>query len=528
METPLNMNTFKIFLKKNNIYWIAGLLSILISLVMFAWQQPIDPDGFTYLTTANAYLNHGYHAAMAIYPWPFYPILLALTSKFLGLSLLSASNLLNIIFDTLTVLFFIRLLAILGGSRRIQIFGAFLILFFPYLNHFRHQILRGHGYLAFALLSLLIFIKFLKTGKLKYAIGFGLAIFAASLFRIEGIILALFVPFIILIRPNTNLHNKIKLFIKAYLIHIICFLFVVSFLLFKIHHVNDSGIWHIFGRLSEISMQFTSGLSQSFHHLIQKAGYIQQYVLFNKRLNEAMCLLISGMIGLYIYYLLNVLPLGYLILSSAAIIKRTVGTNIYSKISWAAFLIINLILSFAFFTQEFFIAERYIALLSILLLLAVPFTLDIIYQRWKEKQGKIIVSSWFFPLITLYIIVIALSSITYFGPSKTYVVKAGKWIEANTPQNIVLCHNDEQLAFYASRKNNISFDIKKTTNKPNWFNQCDYVAATITRHHKNEQKILENILSLPPIKTFKNRRGDTALIYRIKMDPHLREDDRGI
>jgi hypothetical protein len=498
------------FYIKYNIYFWASLASIGITLIMLAYNQPFDVDGISLLKAAAVFTHHGIKQAMSVYRWPFYPILIALVAGIFHLSLLHSAYFLNTVLDTVTVIVFIKLIKELGGTHRLQVIGAFIILFFPYLNQFRHNVLRGHGYYAFALLAVLFLIYYCRSYQWRYAIGWGTAIILATLFRIEGSVLACFLPLILLFKPDQKFILNIKHFAKAYIMHF----FIIALILIyglTVTFLHPSG-FHIsnLSRMSEFIYQLTHGMQHAWHALQTKAAIIKSIGIWPKALYRGVItyFLIGGLIAVYIGLLITTFGLLYVILSIYAITQKVILSDWSAKAVWSGAVLLNIIVTAVFLCQEFFVSYRYIALLCLLLLLSIPFALERVYVNWKIRH-ELVGSRWIFPVVLLGLMYTAIGSVTHFGPSKTYIVKAGQWVDKNTSPVSKLCCNDEQLFYYANRPGLRVDDFSQNQK------QCDYLALKISRHDIQNKQYLK-YLKMQPDQLFHNKRGDKVLIFKLK------------
>lgn len=474
------------FYKKYNIYLWAGFLSLVLTFVMLSYNEPFDPDGLNYLKTAELLAAHNFKAAFNTYNWMFYPILIVFTSKITTLSFLHAAYLLNAILDAATVLLFIALIKELGGSRKIQIIGALVILFFPYLNFMRQDIMRGHGYYLFAFLSILLLMRFYKNYKWRDSIGWGIAIMLATLCRLEGAVLACFLPLVLLVRPNLKFIHKIKYLLQAYTIQIIMFILILGYVvIFKSANL---------GRFSEFIGQLSHGTQNTWHPLQHASQVIATQVLGFHLFRYGMAYFLGGaLFAVFIGYLLATMGLLYLALSIYSIVKKTIPNAWPAQAVWIYAIVLNIILTIIFLCQRLFLSERYTAFLCLLLLLSVPFALEKIYKtRW-------------FPIVAVLLIYTAVGSIYNFAPSKAYIVEAGKWINKNTPLTAKIYSTSDQCAYFAHRA---------TETQPD--KNADYLIFDINRHDKQNEKLLLAKLNLRPIKEFHNRREDKILIFKNK------------
>jgi len=490
-------------IKKYWVYTLVGIISIMLTCIIMLYQQPFGVDGIIYLKAAKIFLQHGLKASMQIYNWPFYSILIAMTTKIFSLSILNAAYVLNAILDIVTVCAFVAILKKLGAKTLLQLLGALLLITNPYFNHFRIHILKGHGYYAFALLAIFWLMQYATTHNWRYTISWNIAIIIAILFRIEGTILLAGLPLILFLQPAKNLRTKINLVGKTYVIPIVIILILISiyFILFFKHALASMGhltetfnqlqtriisIWYNFSHTKELLR--TDLLSSSM-----PAGHGVTYFLT------------GGILGSLIGTMIEVTGVLYILLLLFCIWKNVINCQREIKNIWLMSLGLTLIIPLWFFLQNNFLSGRYVALFSLLAFLSLPFALQKIYINWKERKPCLTGSKWIFPLIIIWILLITIDGIGHFGPSKTYIITAGRWINNNTPAATKLCCNDPQLFYYADRSGTLNSNVKKLMK-----HKCNYLALKIPRYVHQSSSLHNAIMN------FKNHRGDAAYIFKLK------------
>ncbi len=180
------------------LYFLAILGSIILSWLLNR-NALINPDGVLYIQTAQAFLQGGLDAALAVYKWPFYSILIALIHQITQLSMDNAAILLNTFLCILIVTGFISLVKRLGGNYQVQVCAAIIILLHTGLNDHRAYIIRDFGHWAFMLYAVYFLIVYAQNRQLRYALAFGCSIFIAFLFRTEALFILLFAPLALLL-----------------------------------------------------------------------------------------------------------------------------------------------------------------------------------------------------------------------------------------------------------------------------------------------------------------------------------------
>lgn len=482
----------------------AFLASLMLSISAYLCHDPINVDGILYLHTAEVYLKNGLHAALTEYRWPLYSILIATTSQLTHLSLLHAAQLLNASLLGLLVVVFIKLIEELGGSTPVKVAAALIILLFPPLNHDRSLIVRDFGYWTFALLSLWLLLRFAKYEKWLDAIGWAIAMLLATLFRIEGGILLLFAPFALWLQSG-NIKMRLKHFLQAYAVTAGCI--AVALFWFWFHPLNLPS-----GRIQELAQQLMQGLTLTTTTLQARITAITQLLQPEVNFHDVTILVLIGLVGLFIWQIFITLGLANLILSyHAHFYKPCSLPNKVKPILWV-FIALNCITLLGFISQRFFLSERYVILLSLLLLLWTPFSLVTLYENWRHQQTQGL--SYLFPLLCLLLIGMLISSVGHFGHSKGYIVDAGTWIKDHISREKTLYSNSQEILFYSDRVSRKQDTDPIVLQNGTWKN-FDYLALRFNHQQLAvEQKVLRQ-LQIKPMQTFINRRKDHILIFQV-------------
>lgn len=509
----------KILTKEKSIRFFTALVSIALSYLILLHQQPFNVDGILYLKAADVFQQSGLQASLSVYPWPFFSILIVFAHQITGFSLEQSAFLLDTLLIAFMVGIFITLIKEAGGNFRTQCWAALVILIFPYLNHARNNILRDFGYYAFALLSLLFFIRYLRQSRYRDAILWNISIIIASLFRIEGIILFCLAPLLILFKTSTQ-HVLSKQSIKNYFILNIPLIFLSTLLIIWLlskHTLSPNNS----GRLPELFFFFQHGLSQIIHHLEAKSAIIGSSVLTIFSQDLSSIFLFSGLVSILFFTFVNTLSFLYVLLSYYGFKNKLLSSDKNSRAAILTYIGINLLIVTAFLVKSFFLEDRYILLLALLCLLAVPFTIDFTFTGWKNRTPNFIGKRWVFPVICIGLGILAISGLGHFGPSKAYIINAGNWLNKNTPAQTSVYSNDEQLTYYSHRSGSDYHDefhnsldpLSSLTHTP--LNTYDYAAVVVLHSQKNELPQIVKLLQLSPMKTFENSRGDAAIIFRL-------------
>lgn len=493
----------------------AFLLSIVLSLIALQTHDPINLDGIIYLRAAAAYLDGGLTAAFKIYNWPFYSILIAKFSQLTHLSLMHSAQLISTILIGVIVVAFISLVRELGGKLSIQVIAAIVILIYPTLAHKRDYIVRDFGYWAFLLLGLLQLLRFAHTPRWRYVISWGMLLAIATLFRIEGMIIWLALPLVLLLHNAYSLKQRIGLVLK---IQTLLLLGGVSLLLLL---TQQGYLIEKLGRIPELLQQIKSGWQLSITHFYDKANLLREAILNNDSRDSAAIILLGGILAITIFSLITTLTLLYSLLVGYALAKQTLPTTAINYKILIGFIGLNLLIILLFVSQHYFLSDRYVVALCLVLQLWVPFALAAIYQEWCGLSRSSTIKHGVFLIIILWLLALAVGDVVRFGYSKAYITDAAAWLRQNTVATANVYSNSKEIAFYAERPgtdwdNDFNFDQPFNKIYKGSWHKYNYIALLIKHGQITEQPKLIQRLGKQPIQQFQNKRGDKVLIFEIK------------
>jgi hypothetical protein len=108
------------------------------------------------------------------------------------------------------------------------------------------------------------------------------------------------------------------------------------------------------------------------------------------------------------------------------------------------------------------------------------------------------------------------------GSSKAYIAEAGDWMQKNIPTDASLYVNDYQLMYYSQHFGDQLFTLfplyqQKNMLTTNDWKQFDYLAFRFTQKQSANREALIQKISIQPVKTYYNKRGDKVVIYKM---PH--------
>jgi hypothetical protein len=489
-----------------DLYLIASVLSLGLSVWCVRSASLINPDGICYLYSANTYLTHGLHAAMGVCGqagWPFYSVVIACISKMFSFSSITSAYLLNAILDLFTVLSFLSLVHLLGGTRKHLIFAAMTILLAHEFNGIREYIVRDHGYWVFYLISVASFILFLRDFKWRYALMWSISLCIGTLFRIEGAVFLLLLPFTVLIFPQLNYRQRLGGFFRLNsFVILVCAVSYVSFL----RHTSLSD----YGRAHEVVDQIRCGFDLIHVNFVRTASSLGTQVLSPFAARDAYVILFLMLSSWAVYSVINNVSWIYFCLFVYGAWQKPFVTR--DALCVSAYLFINFLIVSSFMMNNMFISKRYLIALSLLLMLWVPFGLVDLTKRFAKK--------WQVSLLGLLIFISALGGIFDFGYSKYYIRLAGDWLLLHAAPSDTIYSNDETVLFYANK-----IDAKFLHERPD-FNpsvlmlpglayKYKYIALRVNKEDKTEYLSFLKNVQVDLQQSFSNKRGDEIVIYKV-------------
>lgn len=511
-------NVLPFYQREGFIYFFAILTSLLLSAGIDFFQPIVNPDAICYLGSAKAIGTMGLKAATHLCPqanWPFYSMVIFSVVKLTHLPYPIAGYAIDAIFSAISVLLFIMIVKRLGGSRNVMWLAAAIILLSHEFNDVREYIVRDHGFWVFYLLSVYLLLDFFAQPKFLTGIAWSLSLAIATLFRIEGAVFLILLPFMIWLNFSFNLRERAKSFLILNLPLIgFCVVLSVLSLIYSQERLNQ------LGRLPEISTQIKHGIMMIAERYETTKWGMTNYILFHEKAKNADMLL---PVVLSVYYLFNIvisLSFIYAVIVFYTLLQRVSGFTRHALLVIGGYLLVNFAVTSVFFLENLFLSKRYLVAVSLILMLFVPFGLNDILQK-SNKQFHYRIGLW---VISISVFLTSLGGIFDFGYSKSYIGNAGKWIADNVPANASLYVNDYQLMYHAHFFGDDLFDKFKfysaiaTFTNNNW-KRFDYLALRINKHESQYMMIFADEVSKQKVLArFANKRGDKVVIYKVDHD----------
>jgi len=504
------MDLSNLFKSNTAFYTCAVILSIVFSLMSVLHAGVINPDGILYLRVAQTWLEQGIKSALQHYSLPFYAIFIASISQLFSLSLETAAYTLNFLFQALMVIYFIRIINVLGGNTRIKWFALFVILLFPHLIDYRSFIVRDFGYWAGHLAGLFYLLRYCRSFSYRDCCLSLLALGLACLFRVEGLLFFVLTPFAFFVIPQLNRKQRTQAFMR----------FSSTILIFS--SASFLLLWLIINNPKQLIEQwpfFFQGFSLWQHSIQTNIHKFADLVLNEQSRRSATPIVVSGLVGYFIIKLIKVINPIYVLLTAFALIRglmpaarSQVGILLY-------FFMINVMITVYFVGIFFFLSGRYLLTMAMIALLWVPFTLDYLYLRiFANHQRK---KNWVrkFSFLGLMVLMsfLGLHNYIQFSHSKHYLHHAGQWLTEHASANQNILTNSAPILFYAkgSRANwTQEYQKDLTVLLSSKLESFDYVALRFNKNNHQQLPIIAmHFFEKKPVAVFSNGNKEKVLIY---------------
>ncbi len=498
---------YGIMRQRSSLYFIAGFFSLILSIWAAAKTSVINPDAICYLYSAEA-MSRGLSVASHLCTqskWPFYSVLIFGVSHITTLSVIASAYLLNSLFSLISVIAFIAIVNTLTQHSRIVWLSALVILLAHEFNGLRVDIIRDHGFWAFYLLSIFFMLQYVNFPKWSHALCWSASIIVATLFRIEGAVFLLLLPFVVFADARLTLIKRFTAFLQ---LNTLTLMGGVALFLWVMLHPQQE-----LGRLTEIQFQFIHGLNEFIQAFQQTANALKMHVLSPFSTVDATWIAVGLFAIWYLFSVITNVSVIYAVLIMYVIFQSRISTFTQeNRLVLVSYILINILITLFFLVDNLFLSGRYLIAISLVLMLWVPFALEDLILQWHTRK-------WPLMLAGLLIIIYGLSGVFSLGHSKKYIREGGDWLALHASANEKIYSNDYQLLYYSNHFGDSIFKIGPVFQNINQiangkWKQYDYLALRISRGELVNNKSIAHEINLIPIIIFQNDRGDQVRIYQ--------------
>lgn len=486
--------------------WLVIMLAAIWSIYIQDGQ--INRDGLLYLKQAYLIVEARCKEGLALYPWPFFSILIAIFHKITNLHLQVVAHGVDLILFSIAVLFYLKTLQLVYKKEKQIIFygGIILLSFIPIMDDYVGMILRDHGLWAGCMMGTYYYFGYLKDRTFKNSLLWQLSFFFGALFRPEAFVFLLLIPFFNIYSKHNEINiwiNKASItvnFLKENTLLIFYALFNTLGII-SATTIMETGFCSAGsittqspaseitsgspGRLDEFIPRVLSLFSQFFSPLpISSSDAYLSDLLLNYPIVITFGMLFSILIYKWISSL-GLINLGLLLLTVFRF-KKIQKNNFLPYILF--FLIISFILVGINLFNVFVLSNRYWVFHWFWILILFAPSLCYVFEQAKIK---------FIFKIPLAMILIFLFFVSMYDRSKSEEMYVAKYLKMNNIYNVNF-KNNERIRYYFDK------DVSQLTVKQN-LKKSEY---TIINYPKNGK-----IKSGTIIKNFPENKPKFSLIH---------------
>lgn len=490
---------------------LGALLSLLFSWIVCTQSIIINNDGTLYLRGAEAFGYGGWEAAYAVYPWPFYAILIYWVSQ-IGVSPLIAAYWVDAGLLALLTVTFMAIGRVIHTSPKYDYLYLFVILLFPTLNDYREFIVRDFGFYAYNLIALYAMLRANLEQRVTWVLFASGALFVSGLFRIEGMIYFMLLPFLCFGLTSVPWLQRRWYCMLAVSPMLFCLLGLG--LAWSLH--PDFVTTHV-GRLQELWQKFAMLGSWVHHSYTTMIATTKSHLLNRYAAIDASWIILGGMTFYYFKILLQTFTLIYAWLCYLG--WRHAPPRLTATIPMVIlFTAVGFGITYVFLLTDWFITGRYVLAIVFTFMLAVPsgcIWIASSLQNWQQ--------SWQYRAAWLGIgcimVFLILQGLVSFGDQKTQVPEASQWLQNHVPDNEKIFSNNRQILYENKQTGEIWLQF--TNNPPerdlivlNKIKPYRYAALEIIRDERADVINAMHTISFYPVAEFRNYRGDAVVIFK--------------
>ena len=490
--------------EKIGIYFLTFVCSLVISLAVYTQDVIVNADGVLYIQAASHFVENGFAAAFRIYDWPFYGILIGLAHQATTLSYEHSAYLLNGVLVSAACTAFVAIYSEIGDENARPWLAALLVLALPILNDYRDLIVRDFGFWAFALIALLLFIRFTRHATIADSLAWQLAAIVAVLFRIEGIVFFV-APMLFLLHGHEDWRGRFRKILQS------SYLFLGFGLAGAIGAASFQLLWG--GKRAytlELWLSYISPLSV-FERLQTEATKLHERLDHLSSTSEAALILISGLFVLATFKIISNAVVPYLVVALYGARKKWIRWDGRSR-PVILFLMLSLLPLMAVLFGKHFLSSRH-TVLSVLLisLLTFPYV-DAAFHKLSNSQKRgWLIAAWAF------VALLFLDGVISSGSSKIIMKTGSQWALENIDENKSWTCNEPRLQFYTNGKCAYvdSALLLDRLHGPQEAMAPGYLLLWIGRKDQELLHATESNRGLLAIDSRLNRKGDQVVIFEV-------------
>lgn len=430
----------------------AVLASLSLSVFAMAFASLPNDDAYTYIRTAEIFLEQGVSAAISHYTWAGYPILIGLVSL-TGLSLFTSAYVLNALFFAILAYAFTGIVRCLDDSSRIAWLAALTVLAYPELNEYRDMVVRDVGFWAMLLLALWRFMVFVDTRQFSHSAFFVLAMIGAMLFRAEAVVYLVAIPFALFLQSNRSGQQNRRDFLK--LAGFLCSAAVLGFLVLLAAGIN---LFSLILDLLGIYQPFLVSLFNPDEAVTaaRATAIFGEYagVFSRDYVSAVIAVGLSVVLVMTLFYTIGG-PFFWLL--AFGVMRKHIRWDKDKMAPILAVMLANLFILIVFLYITRFLTGRYALVFGLMTATLVPFLIANIIERnqggkWGQFSTYFLVLFFFYCLIDSYI---------SFGRSKDWLLDAASYVEVQSELDTQVLTNNHTIAYFSGRVENYDVILRE-------------------------------------------------------------------
>lgn len=414
--------------------------SLLLSVFVFFLPDIPNDDSYTYIKTAEIYLEQGVGAAIANYTWAGYPILIALVSK-LGISLFTAAYIVNGLFHALLVYSFISIIKLLDDSKEIVWLGALTVLVFPELNEYREMVIRDIAFWGLSLCGLWQFMLFFEDRRFKHGLFFCLAIGAALVFRIEAVAYLALTPLCLLFdsrrQASENRRDTLRL------LGLVLAFGIVTALLLLVAGVNIFALMLEFVSVYQPFLLNAINPSEAQVAAMGNAIFGDYASIFSRQYVTAV--VAFGLLVVLFVSVFYAISGPYFWLLVYGWFRKYLALDNRKLIPVFCFLLVNAVILLGFLYITRYLEARYAIILALMVSVQVPFVTKHIIDSIHGTSSQLF-GTYF---LVLFFFFCAIDGYVSFGEYRDWLLDAADYVSENANPNAAVISNNHTIAYFS-------------------------------------------------------------------------------
>lgn len=471
--------------------WLLPLVfvaSLLLSAIALFFDPVIARDASLYIDIAHIANQSGVAVARSQFDWPWFPILLGLLQRFSGVE---AETLAHLLCESFTAL---SCVLVVDMFRRVSPqqagWAALVVLCLPAFNDYRADILRENGFWCFSLLSVWALLRWDESQQLRMLALSVAATALACFFRLEAVFLFGVLVLFAALRTQRTCAGRGAVLLGVALL----FASLGVALVMALHagllpgdrvayYVSRLDLGNLTGGFGVFALQVAEAMP--FKYARDDVG------------------LILGL-GIGGYFLVRVLGcLGMLAVPFCFGARSLAGERSRPWLAMDLAALLYALVLLLFLYSNLFLSQRYIALLTLLLLPRIVQGVTLISGRWPRLSG----------VIVAFLVLQALANVVSTSAPKTQLRDAGHWMAENLQASDKIYAEDKRVRFYAGWSVGLEQPTREEALARHGEGAFSYFVLDLKRHPEAQIAALaEQGLTL--VASFQNVAGDACGVFR--------------